>query len=62
MAFESLLAKEDADYERRQRREAERIARGEPEPFYDFRPPTPEQIEAWRQRMLPKRRRRRIGK
>lgn len=58
MALESLLAKEDADYERRERREAERLARGEPEPAYHFTPPTPEQLEAWRQQIQPKRRRR----
>lgn len=58
MSVESLMEKDDRDYERRQRREGERLARGEPEPPYHFRPPTPEQIEAWRQQMLPKRRRR----
>jgi hypothetical protein len=62
MSFESLLDKEDRDYERRQRREAERLARGEPEPIYNFRPPSPEQIELWRQQMLPKRRRRKSAR
>jgi hypothetical protein len=59
MSIESLMEKDDRDYERQQRREAERLARGEPEPVYVYKPPTPEQIEAWCQQMRPKRRRRR---
>jgi hypothetical protein len=58
MSIDSLLDKDDRDYERRLRREAERIARGEPEPVYSYKPPSPEQQEQWRQQIQGKRRRR----
>jgi len=46
MSFESLLDKEDRDRDRRERQEAERIARGEPEPVSRWTPPDPT-LDAW---------------
>ena len=46
MSFESLLDKEDRDKDRRERQEAERIARGEPEPVSRWTPPDPT-LDAW---------------